>query len=78
MQFEAMNKALADAFPNETARLEGDGYKFEATVISAQFAGQRTLARHKMVYAALDGFIKSGELHALTIIARTPEETDDT
>lgn len=77
MQFESMNQALANAFPNETARLEGDGYKFEATVISEQFAGKRTLARHKLVYAALDSFIKSGELHALTIIAKTPDEAQD-
>ncbi|MEM9601242.1 MAG: BolA/IbaG family iron-sulfur metabolism protein [Pseudomonadota bacterium] len=77
MQFEAMNQALTDAFPNDTARLEGDGYKFEATVISAQFVGKRTLARHKLVYAALEAFIKSGELHALTIVAKTPEEAGD-
>ncbi len=74
MQFETMNQALADAFPGDSAVLEGDGYKFQATVVSEQFAGKRTLARHKMVYAALDAFIKSGELHALTIVARTPDE----
>lgn len=74
MQFETMNQALADAFPGDSAQLDGDGYKFQATVVSPQFDGLRTLARHKLVYAALDTFIKSGELHALTIVAKTPDE----
>lgn len=74
MQFESMNQALSDAFPDERALLEGDGYKFQATVVSEKFVGKRTIARHKMVYAALDAFIRSGELHALTIVARTPDE----
>lgn len=48
--------------------------KFTATVISQQFDGLMTLKRHKLVYAAVNDAITSGELHALTIIAKTPDE----
>lgn len=74
MQIDIMAEQLAQAFPGEHAVLDGDGYKFEATVVSAQFEGANTLARHKLVYAAVDQFIKSGELHALSIKAYTPAE----
>jgi len=74
MQLETMNEQLSAAFPDEHAVLEGDGYKFETVVVSAKFDGMGTLARHKLVYAAVDSFIKSGELHALSIKAYSPSE----
>jgi len=74
MQMETMAKELADAFPGEHAVLDGDGYKYQAVVVSKSFAGANTLARHKKVYAALDQYIKSGELHALSIQAYSPDE----
>jgi len=74
MQLETMNEQLAAAFPEQHAVLDGDGYKFEATVVSPEFDGASTLVRHKKVYAALDSFIKSGELHALSIKAFSPLE----
>ena len=74
MQLEIMAKQLANAFPDEHTSLDGDGYKFEATVVSNGFEGANTLARHKKVYAALDSYIKSGELHALSIKAYSPSE----
>ena len=51
--------------PDAQAMVEGGGGKFSATVVSDAFDGQGLLARHRMVYAALDGRIKSGEIHAL-------------
>lgn len=73
-QLKTMTEQLSSTFPEEHAVLDGDGYKFEATVVSKQFESAGTLARHKLVYAALDSFIKSGELHALSIKAHTPSE----
>jgi acid stress-induced BolA-like protein IbaG/YrbA len=32
------------------------------------------IKRHKLVYACVNAEITSGELHALTIIAKTPAE----
>lgn len=50
-----------------------DNTHFEADVITTAFAGKRPLQRHQMVYAAL-GEKMGGEIHALSIQARTPDE----
>mgnify|MGYP006287451353 CR=1 FL=1 len=60
--------------PDARARVEGGGGKFEATVISDAFEGKNLLAKHRMVYAALDDHIRSGAIHALSIRAYTPAE----
>lgn len=51
---------------------EGKGH-FHVRVVSAAFAGQMTLRRHRMIYAALDGLMDNG-IHALSIDARAPGE----
>jgi BolA protein len=42
-------------------------------IVSAQFAGNNTVARHRMIYSAL-GVLMKREIHALTIQAHTPDE----
>jgi len=49
------------------------GGHFDLTIVSAQFAGQNTLARHRLVYAAL-GPLMRREIHALAIRAFAPGE----
>ena len=71
---EAVSKLIQDAFPDANVSIEGDGYKYETTVISTAFEGLNTLKRHQAVYAAVDSAITSGDLHALTIHAKTPDE----
>ena len=61
---------MTDAQVNVTG---GDG-KYVATVTSGAFDGLNTLKRHKLVYACVNDQIASGELHALTIVAKTPAE----
>ena len=43
-------------------------------IVSPQFAGRPTVARHRMVYQAL-GELMQNPIHALAITARSPEET---
>jgi acid stress-induced BolA-like protein IbaG/YrbA len=50
-----------------------DNVHFEATVVSAAFAGLRPIARHRLVYGAI-GSAVGGDIHALAIQAYTPEE----
>jgi BolA protein len=47
------------------------------TIVSPRFAGQPTVARHRMVYQAL-GELMQNPIHALAISARSPEETKGT
>ena len=55
------------------AKVEGGG-KFEATLMSDVFEGENIPAKRRLVYAALDDQIKSGEVHAVFIRAYTPAE----
>ena len=50
-----------------------DQTHFAARIISAEFAGKRSIARHQMVYRTL-GELVGREIHALSIEALTPEE----
>jgi BolA protein len=43
-------------------------------IVSARFAGQSTVARHRLVYQAL-GELMQHPIHALAITARAPDET---
>ncbi len=71
---EDVTKLIEASFPDAKISVDGDGYKYETTVVSDAFAGLNTLKRHQAVYAAVNSAITSGELHALTITAKTPDE----
>lgn len=47
---------------------DGKGH-FHVRIVSAAFAGQLPLKRHRLVYAALDGLMDQG-IHALSIDAQ--------
>jgi len=53
--------------------VEGDGQHFQATIVSAAFAGKRLIQRHQMVYAILGDRMRE-EIHALSMKTLTPEE----
>ncbi len=58
----------------DSVAVSGGEGKYTATVVSAEFEGLNTLKRHKLVYACVNEQIASGELHALTIVSKTPAE----
>lgn len=47
------------------------------SIVSPRFAGQTTVARHRMVYQAL-GELMQHPIHALAITARAPEDSKGT
>ena len=51
------------------------GGHYRLALTSAAFSGRATVARHRMVYAAL-GDLMHGRIHALAIQARAPGEPD--
>lgn len=53
---------------------DGRGH-FQLYIVSARFSGQKPLARHRLIYAAL-GELMHTDIHALAIEARAPEEAD--
>ena len=57
----------------ELRDLTGTEDHWEATIVSAAFAGKRPLQRHRMVMDALADEMK-GPIHALTLTLRTPDQ----
>ncbi len=57
------------------ARAAGESH-FTVRIVSDAFAGKGRVARHRMVYAALQPLLDAG-LHALAIQAQTPEEISE-
>lgn len=53
---------------------EGGGH-YRLTIISPQFSGKSTVARHRMIYAAL-GPMMQQQIHALAIRAYAPNEAE--
>lgn len=51
------------------------GSHFQLRIVSAQFSGKNTVARHRMIYSALDDMMKH-DIHALNILALAPDETN--
>ncbi len=52
----------------------GGNTHWSVAIVSPSFAGKPTIARHRMVYAAL-GDLMNNPIHALQIHARAPNET---
>ncbi len=64
-------------FPNaiiDVSDLTGTGDHFQATVVSDRFTGLPMLKQHRLVYAAVQSNIDSGELHALQLSTYSPEQ----
>ena len=53
----------------------GGNTHWRLTIVSAAFSGRSTVARHRMIYDAL-GELMQHPIHALSIRARAPEESD--
>lgn len=54
------------------AGASGGGH-YALRIVSAQFIGKNTVARHRMIYSALGELMKR-DIHALNIQAKTPDE----
>lgn len=74
MRMDYYSDQIEKSITGAKATVTGDGSKFEAEVIADEFEGLAPLKRHKLVYAVLDEYIKSGAIHALTIRAFTNSE----
>ena len=58
---------------HEGAKSGGGHYRL--TIVSEQFSGKNTVARHRMIYAAL-GPMMQQQIHALAIRAYAPDEAE--
>ena len=72
---DMITRVLSDGIKYSDLIVEGSEAKYEVHIISDIFDGKYTIQRHKIIYALLDNYIKTGEIHALTIKAMTLSES---
>ena len=72
---DVITKALTEGIEYDKLTVEGSESKYEVKIVSDVFDKKSTIQRHKIIYALLDSYIKTGEIHALTIKAMTPGES---
>lgn len=74
MTAEQLQAIIAAGLSCEHLEVSGDGRHWAALVVSSEFEGLRTLARHKRVYDTLGERIHNDEVHALSMKTYTPNE----
>ncbi|MFZ9034824.1 MAG: BolA family protein [Francisellaceae bacterium] len=75
MNKEMLKSLIESKLPGTTAIIDSDdNVHFEAIVISESFAGVVSkVKQQQMVYAVINDFIASGELHAIAMKTYIPE-----
>jgi acid stress-induced BolA-like protein IbaG/YrbA len=72
---EQVAQLIRAGLPGADVRVESDdNTHFSARVVSKEFVGKRSIARHQLIYKTL-GELMGREIHAMSIEALTPEET---
>ena len=74
METEAVAQLIRSGLPGAEVQVTGDGEHFEAVVVSDAFEGLSLIKRERLVMETVREQVASGELHALSIKARTPAQ----
>jgi acid stress-induced BolA-like protein IbaG/YrbA len=61
-------------YPDAEISVSGENCNFEVNVTSPAFTEMKSLQRQRSILTLFNQEIASGELHALTVRAKTPEE----
>ena len=62
-----IKEIIEETLQGSFAEIEGSEGKYTASIIYKGFEGLNTVKRHQLVYSSLDSYIKSGELHAISL-----------
>ncbi|MDC0484871.1 BolA/IbaG family iron-sulfur metabolism protein [Gammaproteobacteria bacterium] len=65
---------LKSQFPDAEITFDGEDCNSKVLIVSKQFEGLSTLNRHKLIMSSLKEHFQSGELHALSLVTKSPEE----
>jgi len=74
MTADELQNIIRTSLTCEHLELQGDGRHWFATIVSPEFEGMRTIARHQRVYATLGTRMQTDEVHALSMKTLTPQE----
>jgi acid stress-induced BolA-like protein IbaG/YrbA len=65
---------LKSQFPDAEITFDGEDCNSKVLIVSKQFEGLSILNRHKLIMSSLKEHFQSGELHALSLVTKSPEE----
>jgi acid stress-induced BolA-like protein IbaG/YrbA len=71
---EKLEQLLLASGSVDYVRVEGDGYHYHLTIVSDAFSGKTRVARQQWVYALLNEYIVTGQLHAINMKTWTKDE----
>ena len=74
MNEEKIRSSILNVLPDAFISFHEKDCNFKIKIISNQFTGLNILQRHKLILGALEKFIKSGELHAVSLETLLPAE----
>ena len=76
MNIDEIKVKILEKLPDAKIEMDGDGYHFEAMIISTAFEGLNRIKRSQLVYSVLNPWIETGELHAISFKTLTPSEAE--
>lgn len=65
---------IKQRYPDAHISVSGESCSFEVNVTTPAFGNMKSLQRQRSILTLFNEEIASGELHALTVRAKTPEE----
>lgn len=74
MEPKALQARIAQALPDCTVQVEGDGYHYQVIVVGDCFDGMSPVKKQQTVYAPINDLIRDGTVHAVSIKTYTPSE----
>jgi acid stress-induced BolA-like protein IbaG/YrbA len=75
MVTEEIKARIQADMPDAEVEAQGDGSRMQIRVISNAFAGLSRVQKQQKVYGCINELIANGTLHAVSIQALTPEES---
>jgi len=74
MDVPAIEAVLREKLPQCELEVVAEGNKLSLKVVSNEFVSLSRVKRQQKIYALLEDRIKSGEIHAVSMITQTLEE----
>ena len=74
MTADQLQQIISAGLTCEHIEVSGDGRHWAAVIVSPEFEGKRSIARHQRVYATLGQRMHTDEVHALSMKTLTPAE----
>lgn len=73
---DELKNRLGQQFTDAQISVQVEGTSAFLGVVSHDFEGRSQVQRQQLVYSLIGDLIQTGELHAVTIQAKTPAEVD--